>query len=148
MQHRPVLVAGGAETRLHRKLLRHAGHTVVRARTGEEAIWKVHREHPCLVVVSCAVPGVSGIRAAEVLKGDSVLRAVPVLLLGTPDGRDEEAARAREAGCDRYLPHGSSAYAVLRAVRTLVPRVRPLRAAEPPPRPRLEPGSGTLAAAS
>jgi CheY-like chemotaxis protein len=118
--HHPVLLVESDEERrsMHRTALEHAGYPVVEARTGEEAIWTVCRERPCAVVMECSVPGVSGLRAAEVLKGEPEFRNIPVLLLASAGSADEER-RAHEIHCDLYLGEPRSGDAVLAAVRRL-----------------------------
>lgn len=119
MPHRILLVEPDQQTRVvNRVVLQRAGYPVVEACTGEEAIWKVHQEHPSVIVMECSAPGVSGLRAAEVLKSDPELRHIPILLLGSSPDADEER-RARSAGCDAYLADPCSPSVVLEAVREL-----------------------------
>jgi CheY-like chemotaxis protein len=120
MMRDPVLLVEPDEQRrsFDRWVLERAGYSVVEARTGEEAIWTVCRERPCTVVMECSVPGVSGLRAAEVLKGEPELRHVPILLLASAGDADEKR-RAHAAGCDAYLAEPRSPDALLEAVRRL-----------------------------
>lgn len=84
----------------HRLALQGAGYRVVEAGAGEDVIRLAHQTPPSVVVMQCSLSGVSGLRAAEVLKDEPGMRSVPILLLGT---EEEELREAREAGCDAYL---------------------------------------------
>jgi two-component system cell cycle response regulator DivK len=90
----------------------------VEARTGEEAIWAICRDRPCAIVMECSVPGVSGLRAAEVLKGEPELEHIPILLLASA-GDAEEERRAREAQCDLYMAEPDRLDSVLEALQWL-----------------------------
>lgn len=118
--HDPILlVEPDEESRImFREALQRAGYPVVEARTGEEAICAVFRNHPCAIVMECSVPGVSGLRATEVLKEESEFRKLPILLLGSERDADEER-RAHEARCDLYLPRPSSPKPMLEAIQRI-----------------------------
>jgi CheY-like chemotaxis protein len=119
MRHPILLVEPDQQTRVvHRMVLQRAGYAVVEACTGEEAVWKVHQAHPSVIVMECSAPGVSGLRAAEVLKSDPKLRHIPILLLGSSPDADEER-QARSAGCNAYLAEPCTPSVVLEAVREL-----------------------------
>lgn len=114
----PILLVEADDERrsVHRDALERAGYPVVEARTGEEAIWTVHRDRPCAIIMECSVPGVTGLRAAEVLKEEPGLREIPVVLLAS-SGDAEEEQRAYGARCDVYVAEPGHADAVLEAVR-------------------------------
>lgn len=113
----PVLLASASEERRGslRDALESAGFSVCEAITGEAAIWSVCREHPAALVMDCSLPGVTGLRAAEVLKDEPALRDIPILLLGCA-GDPQERERAQDAGCDAFLAAAEDAAEVLEAV--------------------------------
>lgn len=113
----PVLLVTASEARREslREALEHAGFAVAEALTGEGAIWSVCREHPAALVMDCSLPGVTGLRAAEVLKEEPALRDIPILLLGCA-GDPGEGERARDAGCDAFVAEAEDAAEVLQAV--------------------------------
>jgi CheY-like chemotaxis protein len=115
-----VLLATGSDGRRSslRDALERAGFAVAEALTGEAAIWSVCREHPAALVMDCTLPGVPGLRAAEVLKEEPALRGIPILLLGS-GGAPEERERALDAGCDHFLAEAEDPGEVLEAVRRL-----------------------------
>jgi CheY-like chemotaxis protein len=72
------------------------------AKSGQEAIEIASREHPDLIYMDVAMPGMSGIEACIKLKENQDLREIPVLLIFTPL-RDAALEEIKASGCDGYL---------------------------------------------
>ncbi|MDY7232569.1 ATP-binding response regulator [Hyalangium rubrum] len=70
------------------------GHDVVRARDGEEALGLARARRPHLVVTDHMMPRLSGVELCRQLRGDDVLKDVPVILLSAvlPNGAPEASA--------------------------------------------------------
>jgi signal transduction histidine kinase len=70
------------------------GHDVLRARDGEEALGLARAKRPQLVVTDHMMPRLSGLELCRKLKGDYVLKDVPVVLLSAvlPNGAPEATA--------------------------------------------------------
>lgn len=70
------------------------GHDVLRARDGEEAFGLARAKRPQLVVTDHMMPRLSGLELCRKLKGDQVLKDVPVILLSAvlPQGVPEASA--------------------------------------------------------
>jgi CheY-like chemotaxis protein len=64
---------------------------------GADALRKLQRRPPCVIVLDIAMPGLSGFGTLAMLKQDPVLRDVPVLAYTAFSNR-EESRRYREAG--------------------------------------------------
>ena len=62
-------------------VFREAGATVSDAFDGEQALDRIYRKPPDLVVSDVVMPGIDGFALCRALKRDVVLRSVPVLLL-------------------------------------------------------------------
>jgi PAS domain S-box-containing protein len=84
-------------------LLTAAGHRVVTATNGFEAVEKFTLEEPDLVLMDVVMPGLDGYSAARRIKALSTSgRWVPVIMLTSLDA-PEDFERGLEAGADDYL---------------------------------------------
>jgi len=87
---------------LAQMILEDKGYRVITAENGTDAIQKVEREMPDLVLLDIVMPGISGIEACKILKSEAKTRSIPIVMF-TVLGRDEDRDLAEEAGCDGYL---------------------------------------------
>ena len=83
-------------------LLESAGHTVLSATDAESGLTLAHDEQPNLILMDIQLPGMDGLKAAALLKGDEATRAIPVVAL-TALAMTGDEARIRAAGCDGYI---------------------------------------------
>ena len=83
-------------------LLESAGHSVLTARDGETGIALAGAEHPDLILLDIQLPGMDGLRATALLKGDAATHDIPVIALTALAMKGDEA-RIRAAGCDGYI---------------------------------------------
>ena len=79
-------------------LLESAGHSVLKA-TG---VALARAEQPALILMDIQLPGMDGLRATALLKGDAATHDIPVIALTALAMKGDEA-RIREAGCDGYI---------------------------------------------
>jgi CheY-like chemotaxis protein len=83
-------------------LLAHAGHNVLFASTGAEALRAVDRYNVDLIVMDMIMPVMDGLAAIRKLKAGDGTSRIPVLAItGDPGSLLESDARA--AGCDAYI---------------------------------------------
>lgn len=87
---------------LLRRELEAAGHEVVSAATGEEALERARGEQPDLVVLDVMLPGKSGIDVLREMKADRATEAAPVILLTARD-HPHEISHGLQAGADWYM---------------------------------------------
>src|SRR5690242_5658350 len=66
---------------------------------GERAVEIVRRQRPAVVVLDMLMPGVDGLAAARLLKGDPATADIPIVAISAAPLRAEALA----AGCDRFL---------------------------------------------
>lgn len=85
-----------------RRLLEMAGHRVVEATDGEQAIAMALEKHPDLILMDLSLPKLDGLTATRRIRQRRDLRNVPILAVSAHDGPDSRAA-ALEAGCDDYV---------------------------------------------
>lgn len=83
-------------------LLESVGHTVVKARDAETGVALAGSDHPDLILMDIQLPGMDGLQATALLKGDSATRDIPVIALTALAMKGDEA-RIRAAGCDGYI---------------------------------------------
>jgi CheY-like chemotaxis protein len=85
-----------------RQLLEMAGHTVVEATDGEQAVRVALKEKPTIILMDLSLPKLDGLAATREIRRHKGFRHVPILAISAHDG-DESRAAALEAGCDEYM---------------------------------------------
>ncbi len=83
-------------------LLESAGHSVLTARDGETGVALAGAEHPDIILMDIQLPGMDGLRATALLKGDAATHDIPVIALTALAMKGDET-RIRAAGCDGYI---------------------------------------------
>jgi two-component system cell cycle response regulator DivK len=83
-------------------LLQSAGHTVLSATDAEAGLALARAEHPNLILMDIQLPGMDGLEATALLKGDAATRDIPVVALTALAMKGDEE-RIRAAGCDGYI---------------------------------------------
>jgi signal transduction histidine kinase len=84
---------------LVRKILTPAGFDVIDAADGLEGIRKAISEHPDLVLVDIAIPGLDGYEVTLRLRAEPHLRHVPIVAITAEGNRETSLA----VGCDGFL---------------------------------------------
>ena len=82
--------------------LRQAGHEVILAEDGFDALAKISDHEPQLIFVDIMMPRLDGYQTCALIKQNPVLKSTPVIMLSSKDGVFDRA-RGRLAGSDRYL---------------------------------------------
>ena len=85
------------------KVLTEAHYEVVLATDGEEALEKVYRERPDLIITDVVMPKLDGLSLVKKLKGQLQTSIIPVILL-TSKNEVESEVEGLEAGADDYIP--------------------------------------------
>ena len=96
------------------------GYSVIKATNGQEAVDKVAREQPDLVLLDIMMPVLDGFAATERIREFS---SVPIIVV---TARGEESARVRglDLGADDYIVKPFSATELLARVRAVLRRVK------------------------
>jgi two-component system cell cycle response regulator DivK len=104
-----------------RDLLTSADFEVIEAVDGEAGLAAAAAHKPDLILMDVQLPGIDGYEATRRLKGDALLRAVPVIAVTAHalSGAEEEA---RAAGCDGYISKPISPRQLLAKVREYLSR--------------------------
>lgn len=83
-------------------LLESVGHAVLRATDAEAGLTLARSSHPDLILMDIQLPGMDGLEATGLLKGDETTKHIPVIALTALAMKGDEE-RIRAAGCDGYI---------------------------------------------
>jgi len=82
--------------------LRFAGHEVVTATNGEEAVTTAAETNPDLILMEVRMPRMTGYEACKVMKARADLKDIPIVFL-TARGQESEIQQGLDAGAEEYL---------------------------------------------
>lgn len=99
---------------LLRRVFEGAGHTVVEAGNGADALTSLRRSPPDLVVTDVMMPVMDGLELIRQIRGDPMTKAIPVVAVS---GHADRASAA-----DAVVAKPFEASIVLAAVRSLLER--------------------------
>jgi CheY-like chemotaxis protein len=84
------------------KILEREGYNVIGASNGLEALDRLHREIPDLVLLDVMMPEMDGMTLLEELRDEPQYKELPIILL-TALSDDGRISRAKELGVREYL---------------------------------------------
>jgi two-component system, cell cycle response regulator DivK len=121
-----LIVEDDPETRhLYSELLEADGFAVDQAHNGFQALEKILKSVPALVILDIALPGLDGIELCRQLRANAHTRAVPVLAV-TGYGDRHYPDRVRLAGADGVLIKPCDPKVLLAEARRLLSETRRL----------------------
>ena len=82
--------------------LRFAGHEVVAAANGEEALEKALQEKPDLILMDVRMPRMTGYEACKRMKQEDSIKNIPVAFLSAK-GQEAEVQTGLEVGAVEYI---------------------------------------------
>jgi CheY-like chemotaxis protein len=85
-----------------RRLLEMAGHNVIEATDGEQAVKVALQEHPDLILMDLSLPKLDGLAATRRIRERRDFADVPIVAVSAHDGTESREA-ALEAGCNEYV---------------------------------------------
>jgi two-component system, cell cycle response regulator DivK len=83
-------------------LLESADYTVIAATNAETALTFAREARPDLILMDIQLPGMDGLQATALLKGDDATKDIPVIALTALAMKGDEE-RILAAGCDGYI---------------------------------------------
>src|SRR5580698_4101721 len=83
-------------------ILSKAGHLVISAKNGEQALHLALNERPDLIILDVIMPGIKGRDLCKKIKAYDVLKDIPVIFLTAKDSEDDVKAEL-EAGAIAHL---------------------------------------------
>jgi CheY-like chemotaxis protein len=103
-------------------VLAEAGHRVVAARDGRQALEMIASELPDAVVSDVMMPVMTGAELCRRLKGDAATRDLPVVLMSATDER-----RVQAAGADAFVAKPFDVHVLERLLTSLLENARASR---------------------
>ena len=110
----------GGNLQILRDLLTSAGFEIIEAKDGEEGVRAAVAERPDLILMDIQLPLLDGYEATRRIKADPALRAIPIIVV-TSYALSGDEVKAREAGCDAYVPKPYSPRQLLAKIREFLP---------------------------
>ena len=89
---------------------------VITASDGKEALDKIKREEPDLVLLDLMMPVIDGFAVLSEVKADPVLRDIPIIIISA-DSDSKSIVRGIKQGADDYLTKPVNADLLLKKVR-------------------------------
>ncbi|BCR06732.1 hypothetical protein DESUT3_38010 [Desulfuromonas versatilis] len=108
---------------LEKSFLEGAGHRVVTAANGEEALAGLVEAEPDLLLLDLYMPGRDGDEICRELRASTRWRDLPVIMV-TAAGKEEEIGRCLAAGCDDYITKPVNKNDLLEKVQRVLGGVR------------------------
>ena len=103
-----------------RDLLGSAGFTILEAKDGEEGVRVALAECPDLILMDIQLPLLDGYEATRRIKANLACKSIPIIVV-TSYALAGDEAKAREAGCDGYVPKPYSPRQLLAKIREFLP---------------------------
>jgi two-component system, cell cycle response regulator DivK len=103
-----------------RDLLAATDYEITEAENGEEALAAVARQRPDLILMDIQMPIMDGYEATRQIKADPALQSIPIIAI-TSYALSGDEQKAREAGCDDYVPKPYSPRQLLAKIRQQLP---------------------------
>ena len=100
---------------------RRAGHDVLRALRGEDALRMARQHRPDLICLDIMLPDVPGTDVCRQLKSDPATRAIPVMML-TAKGEEVDRVVGFELGADDYVVKPFSVRELLLRIQAVLRR--------------------------
>jgi chemotaxis family two-component system response regulator PixH len=99
--------------------LKNAGITVLTVKSGEEALEKLTKSIPDLIILDVVLPGRSGFEICRELKAEATTRKVPVIICSTKDSEMDKFWGMKQ-GADAYIPKPIDQELFVRTVKNLL----------------------------
>lgn len=93
---------------------------VIETLSAQMGIELARQDRPDLILMDIRLPGMDGLRATRLLRGDAQLKGIPVVMLSA-FSLDEDRAEAREAGCSGYITKPIDVKAFVQEIRRYLP---------------------------
>lgn len=108
------------------------GYQVTGIATGEDALKTAKSVRPHLILLDLMLPGVDGLEVCKLLRADSQVGHIPILML-TAKSEEADVVAGLEVGADDYLAKPFSPKILIARVRALLRRKikEPLESTEP-----------------
>ncbi len=99
-----------------RDMLAPTDYEIIEAEDGQQALESIAKQRPDLILMDIQLPIIDGYTATRKIKADPALRSIPIIAV-TSYALSGEEKKAREAGCDDYVPKPFSPRQLLAKIR-------------------------------
>jgi two-component system cell cycle response regulator DivK len=103
-----------------RDLLSASDYELAEAENGVEALAAVARQKPDLILMDIQMPVMDGYEATRRIKADPATKGIPIIAV-TSYALSGDEQKARDAGCDDYVPKPFSPRQLLAKIRQYLP---------------------------
>jgi two-component system cell cycle response regulator DivK len=93
---------------------------LIEAGNGEEALLAMAKDRPDLILMDIQLPVMDGYEATRRIKADPASAAIPIIAV-TSYALSGDEAKARDAGCDDFVPKPYSPRQLLAKIRKYLP---------------------------
>lgn len=114
-------------SRTLQRALKIYGHQVMTANSGTEGLQLARRHRPDLFILDIMMPGADGFQVCRQIRGDPLLKELPVLFL-TAKLKDEDKIEGFRAGADDYLTKPFNMEELELRVKAILRRTHPTKA--------------------
>lgn len=118
-------------SRTLQRALKIYGYQVMVANSGTEGLQLARRHRPDLFILDIMMPGADGYQVCRQIRGDPLLKELPVLFL-TAKAKDEDKIEGFRAGADDYLSKPFNMEELQLRVKAILRRVVTITAPERP----------------
>jgi two-component system alkaline phosphatase synthesis response regulator PhoP len=101
--------------------LKKEGFRTITAYDGEEALDRVHREHPDLILLDLMLPGLDGLEVCKTLKQEKKTQGIPLIML-TAKTQETDKIVGLELGADDYVTKPFSPRELIARVKAVLRR--------------------------
>jgi CheY-like chemotaxis protein len=101
-------------------LLEFADYEVLQATNAMDGISLAKAQHPDLILMDLGLPGMNGLQATKILKGDPITNSIPILAL-TAHSMPTDEAMVLKTGCDGYISKPIDTRQFVRTIEKYLP---------------------------
>lgn len=98
-----------------------AGFLVEYGDSGEQALDKIKRQQPDLMLLDLMLPGMDGIALCRIIRGERKLAEIPIIML-TAKGEEADIVRGLELGADDYVTKPFSPKVLVSRIKAVLRR--------------------------
>jgi two-component system cell cycle response regulator DivK len=121
MKKRILVVEDQEDNRqILRDLLSTTDYEIIEAENGKDALAAVAKQRPDLILMDIQMPIMDGYEATRCIKADPGTHGIPIIAV-TSYALSGDEQKARDAGCDDYVPKPFSPRQLLAKIRQYLP---------------------------
>lgn len=115
---------------IFRESLEYEKYRVIEAADGAQALELLKKQHPDLILLDIMLPGIDGVKIAEIIKSNISTSQIPIIFL-TAKGQTEDKVRALKSGGDDYMVKPIDSTELVARIESLLQRMEKELAASP-----------------